>query len=146
MIKGKYGYYPCNYEMYKKLKRLNLLYFDAMKSKNKWERWYKKDPHNRVTRQKLRDSSGRVVGYEAPLPVAEPEVCPIFCKKITYSSFRDKKGNYHKDGVDLVKIEMQPDVFNWYCRARYPAVTESKPFDKSEIRCIEEYWAAFVKQ
>src|SRR5262245_19500805 len=45
--RGRWGYYPCPYELYRKLKRLNLLALHARRRSAAWERWYRKLPHNR---------------------------------------------------------------------------------------------------
>jgi|SRR5581483_5304168 len=105
--KGKFGWYPCDWATYQKLKKLNMVYDKALRSKARWDCWNRKEPQNRVSRVKLKDSSGRVVGYGVSVPLKEPEVCPIFCVKI---------GN-------LVKMVDLP-IYQDYCRARYPVLGE----------------------
>jgi len=59
--KGKYGYYPCSKETYLKLKEMNKKLTKAKKMAAAWNRWHRKDPHNR----------------KGP----EPELMPFFCAK-----------------------------------------------------------------
>lgn len=74
MFKSKYGYHSCSLETYKKLKKLNAAIYEAERQMGKWARWHKKAPHNRVFRRKIRDEVGRVIGYEPPVPVDEPQL------------------------------------------------------------------------
>lgn len=135
-VQGKWGYYPCDWETYRKLKAINLAYFKALKSKRRWERWDAKDPKNRICRGKLKDSSGKVVGYQAPHPMPEPEICPIFCKKVTKKVFQDRYGKYDKKGFDVSYIEIEDSPYEDYRNARYPKATaeEVKPLFMSMDR------------
>lgn len=122
---GKYGWYPCDWATYKKLKALNMNYDKALHEKARWERWDRKEPQNRVVRAKLKDSNGNVVGYAAPIPQAEPEITSIFLKKVVKKVNFDKKGNYHKNGIDQTFAELTDlPIFNDYWKARYPVAGE----------------------
>lgn len=89
MNKGKYGYYPCDYNSYKLLKQLCIWHLDALRRRAAYKRWEVKQPQNRTqhpgwTKQdqqmlkeldklKVRDHYDR-----ARMPVATPEdVKPI---------------------------------------------------------------------
>lgn len=63
-FKGRWGYYPCSYETYRKLKRLNWLALQALKVDKQWNRWDAKMPHNRFFRKRIKDENGRVIGRE----------------------------------------------------------------------------------
>jgi hypothetical protein len=106
---GKWGWYPCNIEVYHKLKAINLAYDNALHQMKTWQRWNRKDPKNRVSRKKLKDSNGQVVGYGIAEPIAEPEICPIFSKK----------------NKDLVKM-IENSVYEDYRKARYPVGSEAE--------------------
>ncbi len=122
---GKYGWYPCDWATYQKLKQLNMAYDKALQDKARWERWDRKEPQNRVSRARLRDSAGNIVGYAAPVPLAEPEVCPIFCKKVVKNVKWGKKGQYYKDGKDETFVEMvKLPIYEDYRKARYPVTEE----------------------
>ena len=51
-----------------------------------WRRWAAKLPHNRVTRQRVRDGAGRVVGYTRPVPVPEPPLPAVACRTVARPS------------------------------------------------------------
>jgi hypothetical protein len=70
------------------LKELNKLWGKAQRQKGAWQRWYRKLPHNRVRRPRLRDEHGRLVGHGPPEPMPEPELHPCFCRKVKLPSGR----------------------------------------------------------
>jgi hypothetical protein len=51
-----------------------------------WRRWNAKLPHNRVKRPRIRDSQGRVVGYALGVPIPEPPLPVVACRKVTRPS------------------------------------------------------------
>jgi hypothetical protein len=93
------------------LKRLNGLWGTALRQKAAWDRWNRKLPHNRVRRQRIRDSSGRPVGYTLPTPVPEPELPAELTEKVSLPSGR-------------VEVRLrEPGVAAAYRLARYPKAT-----------------------
>ncbi len=123
--KGKYGWYPCDWETYRKLKALNMDYDKALHQKAAWDRWDRKEPQNRVMRAKLKDNNGKVVGYAAPVPLPEPALTSLFCKKVVKNVKWGKKGQYYKDGKDETFVEMVTmPIFEDYWKARYPVAGE----------------------
>ena len=130
MHQGKWGWYPCDRETYHKLKKLNMALTKALSKKSAWERWDRKEPQNRVIRSKIRNSSGQVVGYQAPVSMPEPEVCGIFCQKLVKNVKFGKKGRYYKDGCDETFVEIDSQsIYENYRRARFPVATE--------VECVE---------
>lgn len=124
---GKYGWYPCDLETYHKLKAINLAYDQAIHKMKAWKRWERKDPKNRVIRRKLKDSTGQVVGYGLAEPMSEPEICPVFCKKVVKKVYFDKANNYHKNGLDWTDVELiESSVYDDYRKARYPVASEAE--------------------
>ena len=122
---GKYGWYPCDWATYQKLKALNMDYNKALHEKAAWERWDRKEPQNRVVRAKLKDSKGNVVGYAAPVPQKEPAITSIFLKKVVKRVQWGKKGQYYKDGKDEIFVELTDlPIFEDYWKARYPVAGE----------------------
>jgi hypothetical protein len=118
---GKYGWYPCDWATYRKLKELNMAYTKAMHEKAAWERWDRKEPQNRVIRGKLKNSKGQVVGYQAPIPMPEPELTTFFCKKVVKNVKWGKKGQYYKEGKDETFVELvDSSVPKDYRNARFP--------------------------
>ena len=62
--KGRWGFYPCDYETYKKLKQLHKWHEQAVRDWSNWCRWDRKEPQNRVIRKYTRDADGRKIGSE----------------------------------------------------------------------------------
>ena len=72
VFEGKYGFYPCSYETYRQIKRLNFISFKAVQRQAEWERWYRKQPQNRVIREWIKDEKGRKIGSKIIGPRLEP--------------------------------------------------------------------------
>jgi hypothetical protein len=70
------------------LKELNRLAFAARRQSAAWRRWHRKLPHNRVSRPRIRDKAGRVIGYGDPVPIPEPAVTSPFCRMVQLPSGR----------------------------------------------------------
>lgn len=126
-VKGRWGFHPCSYELYRKLKRLNLLAFAALRRAAQHERWERKDPQNRRIFVGCK-------GYDKPIkkrevskinrvykPWPEPVLAPI-----------------DRDMVDLIAAD--------YRNARTPVAEESqvKPLILNEQR-IDSLLAAMEK-
>lgn len=132
MHQGKYGWYPCDRETYHKLKKLNMAWNKALHEKSRWERWDRKEPQNRVIRSKIRNSAGQVVGYQAAVPMPEPEIGNLFCQKVVKNVKFTKKGQYFKDGIDETSVEMVGlAIYENYRKARYPVATEGECLELS---------------
>jgi len=127
MHQGKYGWYPCDRETYHKLKKLNMALTQAIRKKSAWDRWDRKEPQNRVIRTKIRDSLRRVIGFQEPVPMPEPEVYGIFCQKVVKNVKVGKKGQYYKDGCDETFVEMNGlSICEDYKKSRYPVATKEE--------------------
>lgn len=53
VYQGRFGFYPCDYETYRKLKRLNFLLLKSRIQAAAQERWDRKQPQNRVIRYRV---------------------------------------------------------------------------------------------
>jgi hypothetical protein len=116
--KSKWGFHPCNREQFLKLKELNKLAFKAICQAAAWQRWNRKKPINRVMRPKIRNSEGHVVGYQAPIPLAEPPVSSMFYYIDTVGS--------PKCMAKIVKAKpFLKQVMEDYRNARHPVAEES---------------------
>jgi hypothetical protein len=105
VFQSRWGFHPVSREIDKKLRFLNTVYQRALRMAATWRRWERKAPHNRVTRPKVKDSSGQVIGYGEPTPWNEPAICPIFTSKITKKVQWHPTLGYHKDGIDYTYVE-----------------------------------------
>lgn len=69
---SKWGFHPTSYETSKKLRFINKVFAHAQRNASSWQRWERKDPHNRIVKN-------RKTGEVIPLP--EPVVCEFFHDK-----------------------------------------------------------------
>lgn len=118
---SRFGFHPCDYPTYRKLKFLNLVYLRAVLLAHAWERWKRKDPQNRVRRCRIRNEKGQTIGYTDPVPIPEPPICPVFSRRVQETRFVDKKGNHFKDGfLDEKVMTDDPQIATDYSAARRP--------------------------
>lgn len=79
--KSRWGFHPCDYETFRKLRRVHKAYHEGLRLLARWRRWTAKRPHNRrgpepavpaVMRKVC--ASPIVVEYQsARMPAASPE-------------------------------------------------------------------------
>jgi hypothetical protein len=112
--------------VFRQLKELNKLWVKAQRQAAAWRRWYRKLPHNRVRRRRLRDEQGRPIGHGPPEPVPEPALPSGFCRKVELPSGRFE-----------VRL-LDGSVPAAYRLARYPRRTpeevEALPIAEDQIR------------
>lgn len=87
VFQGRFGYYPCNYETYRKIRAIYSHYWQALHSYGRWTRWNRKEPQNRVSYSRVRNDKGQVVGKVLVGPVSEPQRSNVF---YTVRGFRRK--------------------------------------------------------
>jgi hypothetical protein len=128
--RGRWGFYPCSFEVFRALKELNRLWQRARHDAEVWRRWYRMLPHNRVRRPRLRDAAGRRIGYGPPVPVPEPALPTCFCRKVELPSGRFEVV-LADEGVEAA-----------YRLARYPKPTAEEvvplPLAEEKIRAMHE--------
>lgn len=100
---GRFGFHPCDYATFLKLKLLNKRYVEAQHQKASYNRWERKAPHNRVTRKKVYNGHN-LVSYEAPVPRPEP-VFNGLLEKETYYSPQDRNGQYVKQSIERSRLD-----------------------------------------
>jgi hypothetical protein len=121
MFQSRWGFHPCDYTTYRKLKFLHGVYQRALRMARAWERWKRKDPQNRVMRRRIRNEKGQTIGYEPPVPLAEPSLCPVFSRKVLENRHVDKKGNFFRDGFPDEKVVTDDlGIVSDYMSARMP--------------------------
>ena len=129
---SRWGYHPCNYETFLRLKKLNGLYFKALKQQAEWHRWYRKEPQNRVIYKYKRDLQGRRIGKEIVGPRPEPNINSIFLEK------KHVKSRWYGE-YDTVYITDLP-IMQMYQKARKPRKREVvQPLDISKEQIYELY-------
>jgi len=117
------------------LKELNRLWLRSRYQAASWRRWHRKLPHNRIRRRRIRDETGRTIGYSEPEPLLEPALPVAFCRKVELPSGR----------VELVLDDAR--VESAYRHARYPSPTADsvKPLPMSETT-IHELFEKYCRQ
>jgi hypothetical protein len=122
VFRSRWGFHPCEYTTYRKLKLLNRVLERAVRLAHAWKRWSRKDPHNRVCRRRIRDAAGRTIGYGEPIPLAEPPLCPVFSRKVHERRFVDRKGHCRKEGhLEETVVTDDRQIASDYSTARRPA-------------------------
>ena len=110
---GKYGFYPCNYENYQKIRRLYGYYLLALSRAADMTRWSRKQPQNRVLRRWIKDQQGRRCGCQIIGPRPQPEAVPIFTEKTKRKSW---SGLDLGEQISIINSHIEQN----YRSARYP--------------------------
>lgn len=138
MHQSRWGYHPCSFEEFRALRHLWRLVLVRRQRVAAWRRWAAKMPHNRVTRERLRDAAGRVVGYGPPVPVPEPPLPETACRKVTRPSGRVEVELAGPSGADLRRLQ---EAYRLARRPRAsPAEVEPLPVTAAEVKA----WLATI--
>lgn len=116
VYRSRWGYHPCPYETFLKLKKLSAAYWEAVGRAASWKRWHRKAPHNRVARRKIRDELGRKVGSEVIGPMPEPNISGPFLNDRTVIRYGESFRTVTADDMGVLAA---------LCRARYPSGSPS---------------------
>jgi hypothetical protein len=112
-VQSRWGFHPCNYETYKKLKRLNILAIAALCRAAEHNRWERKDPQNRRIFIGSKGHDGpcrkRDVSKSNRLykPMPEPALAPI-----DGSTISNIIADYRNARTPVAESEVKPLVFN----------------------------------
>lgn len=137
---SRWGYHPCDYQSFLKLKEAHKLLLDAIRRVRAWERWDNKDPQNRVDWEVIRDDSGRKIGKRPSGPRPEP-LAPVFLR-------------YRFSMPEIVRlqfaVQQAPNLYEAvllaYQQARTPVASPSHvkplilPHDLDEIVTALQRW------
>lgn len=74
VFQSRWGFSPCDYEIYKKLKLIHKFYYQTLHDAAAWERWNRKKPQNRVIRHWIKDCKGQKYSSKIIGPAPEPQV------------------------------------------------------------------------
>jgi hypothetical protein len=70
----RFGFVPCSYDLYKKIKRLNFLYCQHLRVEGAAKRYFRKEYQNRKIRKPVFNHKGHKVSYKiSPMPY--PTLC-----------------------------------------------------------------------
>ena len=138
MHKSAWGFHPCSFEEFAQLRSLWKSVLLRRRQVAAWGRWNAKAPHNRVQRERIRDPAGRVVGYTVPVPLPEPPLPVVACRKVTRPSGKVEVELAGPSGAALRRLQEA------YRLARRPRVTASEvealPVTKEEL----DAWRAAI--
>lgn len=136
MHQSRWGFHPCSLEEFRELRALWRAVLVRRIQVAAWERWNAKAPQNRVSRERIRDPNGRVIGYGEGVPVPEPPLPSAACDKVTRPSGAVDVDFAGPDGADLRRLQEA------YRLARRPRPTaaeiEPLPVSMAEVRAWQE--------
>lgn len=118
-FKSRWGFHPCSYEVYLKLKRLYKWYWQTLYDFHRWHRWRRKQEQNRTG--------------------AEPSYCPVFVLDQPWYKPARLGG---QDGFKVYpKTVTDHGVVELYRSARVPQSEPAGPLDADTLRKIDQlYW------
>lgn len=121
--KSRWGFHPCSYELFVKLRCLHKQYWQTVYAFHRWHRWWRKEPQNRTS--------------------PEPGFCPAFVlDEPWYKPVR-------LGGVDGFKVYprkvVDHGVVELYHAARRPRPEPVEPFDAETIGRIERLTSEVAK-
>lgn len=74
----RFGYVPCDFETFKKIKKTNCIFMHHLSVLGKLKRYNRKEPQNRVVRTPKRNEEGQIIGYTKRKITCPPEPCLLF--------------------------------------------------------------------
>jgi hypothetical protein len=118
IFQSRWGFHPCDYQVFLKLKRIHKAYWEGLRKLAAWQRWHGKLPANRLLVRWRRDEAGRkikreIIGLrpEPVVPAVYREICesPI---SITQEFDRVRHGR-PRDQVVALRISVE--VIDRWC-------------------------------
>jgi hypothetical protein len=123
-FQSRWGFHPCNYELFVQLKALHKHYWQSLYDFHRWHRWWRKQPENRRG--------------------AEPRVSPLFLLDQPWY----KPVQIH--GVAGFKVYLRTVVDHGivalYQAARRPQLSPVEPFDATTVQRIAELHSRLQEQ
>ena len=121
-FRSRWGFHPCSYETFRKLKRLHKWYWQTVRDFHRWHRWWRKQPQNRTA--------------------VAPKFCLLFIEDREWHKPIRVHGTagvkyYPKTLVDRGLVEL-------YQGARKPAVEPVAPLDDQTRSSIEALYSQVV--
>lgn len=104
VFQSRWGFHPCDYATFLKLKKLHARYWQALRQYAQWRRWQRKQPQNRVLRQWIRDAQGRRIGRRIIGPWPEPPLDPLFCVREQVESHFAEDGRLVREGQLVERV------------------------------------------
>jgi hypothetical protein len=118
-LQSRWGFYPCEYSLFLKLKFLHKWYWQTVYDFHRWHRWWRKEEQNRKGQ--------------------EPAYCQVFVQdQPWYKPVR------HRDvaGFQVYpKTVLDHGIVSLYQTARKPQSDPVAPLDDETVRRIEELYS-----
>ena len=130
---GKWGFYPCSYEDFLKLKELNRHWQKAIRRAGSWKRWTRKEPQNRCCRKRTRNDKGQQIGWTKGDSIPEPKLISAF--------HEPRENKYSWEDVNVTKKTV--DILAEYRKARYP---RSSPENVAPLQITSEKIESLLKE
>ena len=113
---SRWGFHSCSYETYQKLRKLNYWSFLTKKAQARHDRWYRKEPQNRVIRKTLCNELGQKIGSEVVGTAPEPKVPDLFrdslsIQKVIEKDYRAAKFPVGKE-EDVTPLSLEISAIN----------------------------------
>ncbi len=119
-MQSRWGFHPCTYETYQKLKFLKKHYWIAIREFHVWHRWWRKEPQSRRG--------------------VEPSYCKVFVEDRVWFKFLTRKGERH------VKIYPRTVIGFQFCQlfdeARKP---NSEPVDRFDVETLAKIGSMYER-
>ena len=112
---SRFGFHPCNRELFEKLKYLHRRYWETLYRFHLWHRWNNKEPQNRVG--------------------AEPEYCPAFILKQPWRKPVTRNGEQHYKWYPRTVVDH--NIVKSFQDARVPSPGPVAPLDPGRVQQIE---------
>lgn len=114
-FKSRWGFHPCTYKLFLKLKALHKWYWQTVYDFHRWHRWWRKEEQNRTG--------------------LEPTYCPVFVENKPWL----KPVKFHgEDGFKVYpKTVIDHGVIDLYQSARIPRPEPVRSFDPETWNRIE---------
>lgn len=141
--RSRWGWYPCDYQTFQLLKKLNARCTRAQRDYAAWRRWQRKKPSNRVLREKIVDDQGCKVGSQVVGPRPEPPLDPLFCTRQKVVQYRGAGGQQLRESAAGERVSFADlGIPEAYGLARRPVPDESlvRPLNLTaeEVRRLAE--------
>ena len=118
--KSRFGYHPCSYETFAKIKEIHKAYWKALKDFHRWNRWNRKQPQNRFG--------------------IEPKYNDLFVVNKTWMRVTTMSDG-HDRIVLFSKTVVDYGIMELYRQARIPMPEPVEMFSQEQLDTIEKVYS-----
>ena len=121
-FQSRWGFHPCSYDVFLKLKRLHKWYWQTVYDFHRWHRWRRKEKQNQAG--------------------SEPKFCPVFVENRVWYKPVQTRGVAGFKVYPMTLVDY--DVVRLYRAARMPEPQPVVLLDDATLRKIESLYAAVL--